>query len=149
MIPITIDEILNFNDTQDTTLETMGVVVEGWLLGARHEGPESPNCHSPTRRDFHMWMGDSPKRPANANQAMAMRRDSVVVEPTPNIQELHPSWTEAGIKSLVRKRIRVTGWLMYDPEHPDQIDRTRGTLWEVHPVMIIEVLQPDGTWQEF
>jgi hypothetical protein len=147
--PMTVDQILDFDDSEDTNLENTGVVLEGWLLGARHEGPESPNCHSQTRRDFHMWMGESPNRPRTAKQALAMRRDAVVVEPTPNMQEQHPSWTDEGIRSLVRQRIRVTGWLMYDPEHPDQLDRTRGTLWEVHPVMRIEVLQSDGTWQEF
>jgi hypothetical protein len=147
--PITVQEILNFADREDQSLEATGVVLEGWLLGRRHEGPESPNCHSQTRRDFHMWVGDAPQQPKNSKEAMGMRDASVVVEPTPNLQELHGSWTDKGLQSLVRKRIRVTGWLMYDPEHPDQVGNTRGTLWEVHPVMQIEVQQPDGSWKSF
>jgi len=37
---------------------------------------------------------------------------------------------------------------MFDPEHPDQIKKTRATLWEVHPVLKIEVFQ-NGQWTEF
>jgi hypothetical protein len=28
---------------------------------------------------------------------------------------------------------------MLDQEHPDQLGKTRGTLWEIHPIMRIEV----------
>jgi len=34
---------------------------------------------------------------------------------------------------------------MLDPEHPDQVGKTRGTIWEVHPVMKIEAFA-DGRW---
>ena len=39
----------------------------------------------------------------------------------------------------------VSGWLMLDPEHPDQVGKTRGTIWEIHPVMRMEVEQ-QGRW---
>lgn len=149
LVPMTVEDILAFHDAEDPALENTGVLVEGWLLGRRHEGPESPNCHSQVRRDFHMWLGDAPEAPQTQAEAMAMRDLAVVVEPTPNMQDEHPTWTELALGQLVRKRIRVRGWLMYDPEHPDQLGHTRGTLWEVHPVMGIEVLQPNGTWREF
>jgi hypothetical protein len=93
-----------------------------------------------------MWLG--PKRPSSLADARTKRQDSVVVEPTPAMQEAHPSWTEESFKSLRSKRIRVTGWLMFDPEHPNQIGNTRATLWEVHPVMKIDVFQ-NGQWTEF
>ena len=32
-----------------------------------------------------------------------------------------------------------------DPEHPDQISKTRGTIWEIHPIMQIETLK-NGAW---
>jgi hypothetical protein len=35
--------------------------------------------------------------------------------------------------------------LMLDPEHPEQLGKTRGTLWEIHPVMRIEVRR-GGRW---
>jgi hypothetical protein len=38
-------------------------------------------------------------------------------------------------------RVRVSGWVLMDQEHPDQLGKTRGTLWEIHPVMQFEVQQ--------
>jgi hypothetical protein len=35
---------------------------------------------------------------------------------------------------------------MMDPEHPDQIGKTRGTIWEIHPIMQIET-RSGGTWK--
>ena len=48
---------------------------------------------------------------------------------------------------IVKKdqRVRISGWLMLDPEHPDQVGKTRGTIWEIHPIMQIEVNQ-NGQW---
>ena len=43
------------------------------------------------------------------------------------------------------QRVRISGWLMLDPEHPDQVGKTRGTIWEIHPIMQIEVNQ-NGQW---
>ena len=42
--------------------------------------------------------------------------------------------------------VRVGGWLFLDPEHPDQIGRTRVTIWEVHPVVTWDVQTPAGDW---
>jgi len=36
---------------------------------------------------------------------------------------------------------------MMDPEHPDQVGKTRKTLWEIHPVLKIEVFS-GGQWRE-
>jgi hypothetical protein len=143
---IKVPDVVNLGTTRDPEHEQLGVTVEGFLLDFKHEGPESPNCYSDTRKDFHMWLG--PKRPSSLADARTKRQDSVVVEPTPAMQEAHPSWTEESFKSLRSKRIRVTGWLMFDPEHPNQIGNTRATLWEVHPVMKIDVFQ-NGQWTEF
>ena len=42
-------------------------------------------------------------------------------------------------------QVRISGWLFFDPEHPDQLGVTRATLWEIHPVMQIDVNQ-NGRW---
>jgi hypothetical protein len=34
---------------------------------------------------------------------------------------------------------------MLDPEHPEQLGKTRGTLWEIHPIMKMEV-ERGGRW---
>jgi hypothetical protein len=55
--------------------------------------------------------------------------------------------------------VRISGWLMYDPEHFAQTSnydpahpsggvKVRATLWEVHPVTRIEVFDPaTGQWR--
>lgn len=130
-----------------TPRESEGIALTGYLLGAKQSGPESTNCHSQSRRDFHLWVGA--ERPRNDQEAKAMRAASVVVEPTPSGQEGHPSWRLHMLQKLARQhaQVRISGWAMYDPEHPDQLGKTRGTLWEVHPVMKIEVWN-NSRWQE-
>jgi hypothetical protein len=46
-----------------------------------------------------------------------------------------------------RSRLRISGWLMLDTEHPDQLGKTRVTLWGIHPVTKIEVWS-DQEWRE-
>ena len=41
--------------------------------------------------------------------------------------------------------VRLSGWLYFNPDHPQDVGRTRATLWEISPVMQIEVFQ-DGRW---
>jgi hypothetical protein len=35
---------------------------------------------------------------------------------------------------------------MLDPEHPDQVGKVLASLWEIHPVMQIEVHNSNGQW---
>ena len=123
--------------------EGIPVSVEGYLLRIKEEGPESPNCkrEEADTRDFHIWLASGP----DEEQAHA-----VVVEATPRVRENHAGWTLSGIRSLIhdRKHVRVSGWLLFDQEHPDQVGKSRGTVWEIHPIMKIEVEQ-NGGWQAF
>jgi len=125
--------------TQIAQNEGRPVVVEGSMLMVRHEGPESPNCHDQSQRDFHMWL---------ATSAGDSRAQSVVVEVAPRARAKHPNWQpDARILSFAGHHVRISGWLMMDQEHPDQVHKTRGTIWEVHPVMKIEVEQ-NGHWTD-
>lgn len=121
--------------------EGLPVTVEGYFVGAKQEGPESPNCHGADRtfRDWHIWLAETPGKD---------RRRSIVVETTPAVRATHPDWSIATIHKLVRDStpVRVSGWLLFDQEHPEQLGRTRGTLWEIHPVMRIEIKQ-SGRWK--
>lgn len=116
------------------------VVVEGYLADAKEEGPESPNCHGADHdfHDFHIWMTKSEGDD---------RSNSIVIEMTPPVRANHPNWTVQLLRKIGRggQRVRVSGWLMLDPEHPDQVGKTRGTIWEIHPVMQVEV-QQQGRW---
>jgi hypothetical protein len=62
---------------------------------------------------------------------------------TPRVRANHPGWTVARLNAIAQAgtKVLVSGWLMLDPEHPDQVGQTRGTIWELHPVMQLDVLQ--------
>jgi len=118
------------------------IAVEGYFVAAKVEAPEATNCHGADSkfRDWHLWLAATPGKD---------RRRSMVVETTPVIRARHAEWSLGKIRRLVRDStlVRISGWLMLDPEHPDQLGKTRGTLWEIHPVMKIEV-QRAGRWEE-
>jgi hypothetical protein len=115
------------------------VQAEGYMLFVRHEGTESPNCHDANARDFHMWLAGSPG-------SMADRAHAMVVEVTPRVRALNSGWqSDLRLLGLIGQHVRISGWLLLDQEHPEQVGKTRGTLWEIHPIMQIEVEQ-HGRW---
>ena len=118
----------------------VGVVTEGYFLRVTPEGAESTNCHATDANsiDFHEWI---------APKVTDTRVNAIVAEITPRLRAQHPGWTLANVPQLAKStaRVRVTGWLMLDPEHPDQVGKTRGTIWEIHPITKIEVFQ-NGQW---
>jgi hypothetical protein len=119
-------------------VEGLPLQVVGFLAGVRQEGPEACNCHLVSDLDDHLWLVD---------QQGADRKFSVVAEITPRIRANHSGWTVAQLCSLVANgtRVRVSGWLMMDPQHPDEVvgtatqPPTRGTTWEIHPILAIDV----------
>ncbi len=120
--------------------EGVPLVVEGYFLRVKQEGPESPNCkeEDPDFRDFHIWL---------AGASEDDERNAMVVEMTPRVRAEHPSWTRETILKIAhdRRHVRVSGWLLFDQEHPDQVEKSRATLWEIHPIMKVEV-EEAGRW---
>ncbi len=118
-------------------------MLEGWLVDVVEEGPESSNCELDTCEwhDWHMWLVRTDGEATNKNRLRA-----VVVEVTPRVRALTPNWILTSVKTLARTRqnVRISGWLMWDPDHPDQVGKTRGTTWEIHPVTRIEVKQTES-----
>jgi hypothetical protein len=123
-----------------TPLEHKGVAVEAFLIGVKQEGPETTNCRRQDLHDYHLWIVDARDQ---------TRAESVVVEMTPRWLAANDGWRLQTFKRLAQQRanVRITGWLMFDPQHPDQIGKTRGGLWEVHPMTKIEVFS-GGSWIE-
>ncbi len=70
----------------------------------------------------------------------------MVVEVTPRVRDQRPGWTDSALAALKGQQVRISGWLLMDQEHPEQLGQTRATLWEIHPIMHIEVNQ-GGSWQ--
>lgn len=124
-----------------TVAQTEGrpVETEGYVLMIRHEGPESPNCHDAASRDYHVWLGVSPSD---------TRANSMIVELAPRVVARNPGWGgQSSLLHLAGHHVRIGGWLMLDQEHPEQLNKTRGTLWEIHPVMQVWVEQ-NGAWND-
>ncbi len=120
--------------------EGLPVAIEGYIAKCRLEGREACNCRSNDRsmRDIHVWLVDQPG---------ADRSRSIVVEETPRIRAKHPTWDVPVLSGLAQDeiRVRISGWLLLDQEHPEQLGKTRGTLWEIHPIMRVEI-QQGGRW---
>jgi hypothetical protein len=141
--------------------EGVPLTVEGYLYKVKVEsysprpgksGGESTNCH------FHLAADVDWHMPLT-RAASDGEDSSVIVETTPRVRQNHPNWTTTALKkwtghvgsnlnnSYNHQKVRISGWLMLDPEHQDMIDNgLRGTLWEIHPVTKIEVQQLDGSW---
>jgi hypothetical protein len=119
--------------------EGIAVRASGYIVQVKHEGTESTNCHDTTNRDYHIWLA------ANANDD---RSQAVVVEVTPRVQALRPGWQGTRLSGLVGAQVRISGWLLFDQEHPDQVGQTRGTIFEIHPIIHIEVAS-GGAWSSY
>jgi len=143
--------------------EGIPIALVGYLAGVKAEVPpkdpatgerkhgESTNCgeSADTRIDWHMYVTDVP----HGRHAL-----SVVVETTPRVRPMHPGWTLDKLRHATQQgdSVRISGWLMFDPEHYDQMWQYRSpsdttgikariTLWEVHPITRIE-LRRGGAW---
>jgi hypothetical protein len=95
-----------------SALEQKGVVVEGFLIGAKQSGTETTNCQRKNLRDYHLWIVDAKDQ---------TRAQAVVAEVTPRWLVSNHGWHLHTLGRLAqqRARVRLTGWLMLDPEHPD------------------------------
>jgi hypothetical protein len=121
--------------------EGVAIQVDGYLAGYRLEVPEPPNCYSNVARhkDYHMWLSETPHQ---------KKKHGIVVEITPRLRAVHPEWTESRLATLMheQRRIRVSGWLMLDEMHPENVEGNRITLWEIHPITRIEWQRSDSSW---
>jgi hypothetical protein len=122
-------------------VESGAVSVVGYLLAVKLEGREATNCEAdePEHRDFHLWLANSPHDE---------KAEAVVVEISPRLRALHATWNAKALGLLVKQqtKVRISGWLFLDPEHPDQVGKTRATIWEIHPITEIEIWR-DAAWR--
>jgi hypothetical protein len=142
-----------------TPVEGAAISVEGYLYKVKVEsssvnaktGGESTNCHARLANnvDWHMPLTAS----VGDGEDVA-----IIVETTPRVRRQHSNWTTAQLRpwtshigskanaSYNQQKVRISGWLMLDPEHQDMIDENlRSTLWEFHPITKIEVWN-NGAW---
>jgi hypothetical protein len=120
--------------------EGIPVKVEGYVVNVRESGPESANCNR-TGGGYVGWHIFFTKNPRDD------RSQAVIAEATPRVRFNH-KWTMDLMRMLIvndHLPVRISGWLFFDPEHPDEVGKTRTTLWEIRPVLQIEVFQ-NGRW---
>jgi hypothetical protein len=134
------------DSAQIGALESTAAVVEGYLVAVTPEDTgtgESCNCHRPkVLYDYHIFLSGTAGVP---------KSEAVVVEMTPRWRSIHPSWQDVNnIKKLVtqKMRVRVTGWLLLDEDHRDQVGLYRATVWEIHPVTKLEYAATGSAWTE-
>ncbi len=138
--------------------EDSGVTIEGYVGEVKKGGGESTNC-SPQdpltgkNTDEHIFLF---RTLAEAKRFKSTRdkTNAVVIETTPRVKELAArngfNWYLPALKSIALKKVRVKGWLLRDAEHVENsfvdgarggpMEVHRGTIWEVHPVTSITIL---------
>jgi hypothetical protein len=77
---------------------------------------------------------------------------TVIVETTPRFRK-NRNWDFTVMERFVGQGpVRISGFLMLDPEHRSQVGTARGTVWEIHPVTKIEVCDKascaEGEWKD-
>ena len=118
------------------------VVVEGYIVNLREGGVDPANCNTSDALNPY-W------RIYLANNPRDNRAQSILAISTPQARYGH-SWSTDFIRDFLiagRWRVRISGWLYFNPDHPQDVGRTRATLWEISPVMQIEVFE-NGHWNQ-
>lgn len=132
-----------------TPFEGAAVTVTGFIRVIRLQAgnSESTNCgaHGEANTDWHI---------ALVGEFAAPESLAMVVEPTPRMKKLHHgTWTRAKLADYENPgddadSVRISGFLMLDPEHMNHMHKYRQTLWEIHPVTRIEVFVKGTGWVE-
>lgn len=126
--------------------EAQGLSITGYLVDAFRALPELSNCLDPEDEDWHLNL--YPAIPAPEAFKDSLVAGSIVTEVSPRWQDMRKGvWDLDSLRALAGRKapVRITGWVMYDPEHPDHLGRLRGTLWEIHPITAIEYWKA-GVW---
>ena len=100
--------------------EEKGATLEGYVVQVEREEDG----------DYHLTLASAKGEPDS--------RKWVIAEVTPAWQKRSRSLSPDALKKTHGKKVRVTGWLYYEPDEnqPDP----RGTRWEIHPVTELVVL---------
>jgi hypothetical protein len=121
--------------------------LEGYIAEVRQvfDGPMYGEW--PWEGDLHVHLRDHPESQCFPP---GPRDGQIVTEVTPHFQPPRTGWSEAALRDLCDRqvRVRISGLLMHDYQHADGVTRWRATPWEIHPVTRIEVWDPvRQTWQ--
>jgi hypothetical protein len=155
--PITVDEVAALPHglpvPKRAEIEARGVRIEGW----------NQRMMLASDGDVHLEITPAPRRSGGLDTTYA------TAEITPRWRDGHPGWSYAKLLQAFRpntggstrwdagpRRVRVTGWLLYDYQYdaiPSTWSLTHGACrvsgWEIHPVTRIEAWDDArGGWVE-
>jgi hypothetical protein len=135
--------------------ESIPIRLEGYIIVIRDQKKSTPGKGEGTNCGF-VTLGNIDAHIALVENKNDPESSAIVVEWTPRFTQAHPNWTSQKLKPWIKtgKRVRISGWLMVDPNHLNhitgvkingQIRKYRHTLWEIHPITRIEVWK-DGSF---
>jgi hypothetical protein len=133
----------NFDEDQlaeITRFEGAAVSAVGYIVAIKPQRSNSESCNCAMKgEDATDWHIALVEHPGDGESS------SVVVEPTPRIKKKHPNWTKKNLEPWLNEDIpvRISGWLLFDPQHTNHLKKYRSTLWEIHPITKIEVWNDD------
>lgn len=115
--------------------------VKNESVGAKPSGGGSWNCGltDDAHVDYVLWLTSIPE---------GSKAKAIVAVITPRIRAHHRYWTIENLTRIAKRRylVCIYGWLMLDQEHPEQVGRSRATLWEIHPITQIDY-QEHRRWE--
>jgi hypothetical protein len=112
----TLDALLAKQD-KSAFSESKGATIEGWVVQVERE------------EDGDVHLALAPEKGGTDAKKW------VIVEVPVAWQKKAATLGEGALRKLAGTKVRVTGWLYYEPD-PNQPD-PRGTRWEIHPVTAI------------
>jgi hypothetical protein len=116
---VTLGALLAKNDEHAFSM-AKGATVEGYAVQAEQEEDG----------DFHLVLA--------TERGESSTTKWVIAEVTPSWRKKQSAFAPSRLHALVGHKLRVTGWLYYEPDTDS--DDPRGTRWELHPVTSITVL---------
>jgi uncharacterized protein YgiM (DUF1202 family) len=132
----TAEQLQEIGKYEGAAVQTVGYVV---AIKPQASNSESCNCgwHGEKATDWHIALVEKPGDG---------EKTSIVVEPTPRIKKNHAGWTKAKLNPWLNsdQPVRISGWLLFDPQHKNHLNKYRNTLWEIHPITKIEVWDDDA-----
>jgi hypothetical protein len=119
--------------------ELQSVRLAGYIIAAKEELNESCNGNNNNYHDFHIWITDSLGKD---------KSKAIIAEATPFWKEQYPGWLLTKFEQLASQnaQVRISGWIMWDEDHPEQLGSSRASLWEIHPMTTFEFFN-GSSWQ--
>jgi len=135
--------------------ESIPIRVEGFIKVIRDQKKSTPGKGEGTNCGF-VTLGNIDAHIALLKKNSDPESKAIVVEWTPRFTRAHANWISEKLGTWINtgKRVRISGWLMIDPNHLNhitgvmingQLRKFRHTLWEIHPITRIEVWK-DGAF---